>query len=108
MDELSKKKYLKYKQKYLQLKNQLGGYVATLRKHSSSVRCVAFHPTTPLLATGSEDKTVILWCLKPDYSSTTCDVILKGHSGSVTSVAFHPTAPLMATSSTDKTVKFIF
>ena len=35
--------------------------VATLKGHGSPVRSVAFHPTAPLLATGSNDKTVRLW-----------------------------------------------
>ena len=35
--------------------------VATLAGHSNSVWSVAFHPTAPLLATGSDDKTVKLW-----------------------------------------------
>ena len=35
--------------------------VATLEEHSSYVHSVAFHPTAPLLATGSADETVKLW-----------------------------------------------
>jgi WD40 repeat protein len=35
--------------------------VATLEGHSRPVRSVAFHPTAPLLATGSGDMTVRLW-----------------------------------------------
>ena len=35
--------------------------VATLAGHSSSVLCVAFHPTVPLLGTGSETNIVKLW-----------------------------------------------
>jgi WD40 repeat protein len=87
--------------------------VATLDEsnggHSSSVYSIAFHPTAPLLATGSYDRTVRLWLLSSDNSSATCVAILdsdkEGHSGPVTSVAFHPTAPLLATGSDDNTVK---
>jgi len=43
--------------------------VATLAEHSDVVNCVAFHPTAPLLATGSDDKTVKLWRLSPDTSN---------------------------------------
>ena len=78
--------------------------VATLKGHSDSIFSVAFHPTAPLLATGSSDQTVRLWLLSCDNSSA-CVATLAGHSSWVTSVAFHPTAPLLATGSNDKTVK---
>jgi WD40 repeat protein len=70
-----------------------------------------FHPTEPLLATGSMDNTVKVWRLTSDNSSATCVATLdrenggEGHIGSVTSVAFHPKAPLLATGSFDRTVK---
>ena len=73
--------------------------------HSGSVRSVAFHPTAPLLATGSWDGTVRLWLLSSDNSSATCVATLKGHSDAVWSVAFHPTAPLLATGSADDSVR---
>ena len=79
--------------------------VATLAGHSCYVTSVAFHPTAPLLATGSWDNTVRLWLLSSDNSSATCVATLAAHSGSVLSVAFHPTAPLLATGSSDKTVR---
>jgi WD40 repeat protein len=65
---------------------------------------VAFHPTAQLLATGSIDKTVMLWRLSSDNSTATCVATLAGHSRGVSSVAFHPTAQLLATGSIDKTV----
>jgi len=78
--------------------------------HSNYVLSVAFHPTLPLLATGSEDNTVKLWRLdKPDGSAATCVTTLDssngGHSSSVWSVLFHPTLPLLATCSSDNTTK---
>ena len=73
--------------------------------HSSGVRSVAFHPTAPLLATGSADRTAKLWHFSPDGSTVTCVTTLVGHSSCVTSVAFHPTAPLLATGSDDFTAK---
>jgi WD40 repeat protein len=79
--------------------------VATLAAHSIYVTSVAFHPTLPLLATGSSDKTAKLWELAPDNSSATCVATLEGHRGWVYSVVFHPTAPLLATGSDDGTVK---
>ena len=83
--------------------------VATLDQsnggHNSGVTSVAFHPSAPLLATGSFDKTVKLWLLSSDNSSATCVATLKGHSSTVNSVAFHPRAPLLATGSHDNTAK---
>ena len=77
----------------------------TLEGHSNFVASVAFHPTAPLLATGSNDKTAKLWRFSPDGSTATCAATLKGHSSNVRSVAFHPTAPLLATGSWDNTAK---
>ncbi len=79
--------------------------VATLEGHSDAVLSVAFHPTAPLLATGSYDKTAKLWSFSPDGSRATCVATLEGHRRTVQSVAFHPTAPLLATGSEDKTAK---
>jgi WD40 repeat protein len=79
--------------------------VATLEGHSGGVLSVAFHPTAPLLATGSVDHTAKLWRFSPDGSTATCVATLEGHGDSVYSVAFHPTAPLLATGSSDNTAK---
>jgi WD40 repeat protein len=79
--------------------------MATCEGHSDPVQSVAFHPTTPVLATGSTDSTAKLWQLSSDKSSAVCVATLKGHSEVITSVAFHPTAPVLATGSYDKTVK---
>ena len=69
------------------------------------VLCVAFHPTMPIWATSSADKTAKLWRLSPDNSSATCVATLEGHSDWVFWVTFHPTLPLLATSSWDSTAK---
>jgi WD40 repeat protein len=86
-------------------RNSSATCVATLKANRSIVHSVAFHPTAPLLATGSNDNTVRLWLLSCDNSSATCVATFKGHSGSVRSVVFHPTAPLLATGSRDDTVR---
>ena len=79
--------------------------VATLEGHIHGVNSIAFHPTAPLLATGSSDRTVRLWLLSSKNDSATCMATLKGHICNVRSVAFHPTAPLLATGSSDRTVR---
>jgi WD40 repeat protein len=85
--------------------NMLSTCVANLEGHDNKVRSIAFHPTAPLLATGSDDYDAKIWRISPDGSMTTCVATLKGHLNCVRSVAFHPTAPLLATGSNDKTVK---
>jgi len=80
--------------------------VATLRGRSEPIGAVwslAFHPTLPLLASGSQNKTAMLWRVNPDGSSATHTATLSGHSGVVNSVAFHPIMHLVATSSLDNT-----
>jgi hypothetical protein len=86
-------------------RNSSATCVATLEGHCRNVTSVAFHPTAPLLATGSGDNTVRLWLLSCDNSSATCVANLEGHCDGVSSVAFHPTAPLLATGSGDNTVR---
>ena len=97
---------------------------ATLTGHGNFVSSVVFHPTLPLLATGSWDNTVKLWRFpehprdytegrealffpKVNFSETppTCVATLEGHRNGVTSVAFHQRMPLLATGSADSTVK---
>ena len=36
----------------------------TMRSHLDAVTCVTFHPTEPLLVSGSEDKTLKIWNLQ--------------------------------------------
>jgi WD40 repeat protein len=91
--------------------------VATLgrenHEHSNCVTSVAFHPTLPLLATGSLDQTAKLWRFNPhglavDNMSATCVATMEGrhgHTRAVTSVAFHSKLPLLATGSHDASAK---
>jgi WD40 repeat protein len=69
-----------------------------------------FHPTLPILVTGSSDRTAKLWRFDPHGSEdnnmlATCVAILREHDNWVTSVAFHPRLPLLTTSSIDDTTK---
>jgi WD40 repeat protein len=78
---------------------------ATLGEHSGPVSSVAFHPTAPLLATGSLDKTAKLWQLNYQTLSNSTRVASLGHMKYVNSVAFHPTQPLLATGGDDGKAK---
>jgi hypothetical protein len=77
----------------------------TLQGHSRDVLCVAFHPSKPILASGSGDGTAKLWRLNFDGTKTSCVATLQGHSGNVCFVAFHPSEPIFATGSSDHTAK---
>jgi WD40 repeat protein len=53
------------------------------------------------LASGGDDKTVILW----NFELQKKVITLKGHSNFVTSVTFSPDGKYLASGSADKTVK---
>jgi WD40 repeat protein len=74
------------------------------------INSVAFHPTEPILASGSHDTTVRLWRFSfaiPGLQEASCFAILRGHRDSVLSVAFHPTLPILASAGCeeDKTIR---
>ena len=78
--------------------------------HEDWVWCVAFHPVLPLLASGSEDGTAMLWLLNPEatqlnQTSVIRSAVLKGHGRGVNTVAFHSSLPLLATGSRDNSIK---
>jgi hypothetical protein len=90
-------------------RNSSATCVATLEGHRHCVYSVLFHPTAPLLATISDDKTVRLWLLSSDNSSATCVATLAGYINDVRSVAIHPStpAPLLSTGSCNTTVRLM-
>lgn len=55
-------------------------------EHKCPVTCMAFDPTSTLLATGSADSTVKVWDVVRQY----CTNNLRGHQGVVSLVQFHP------------------
>jgi WD40 repeat protein len=69
-----------------------------LKGHSHSVCSVAWSPSG-VLASGSDDKSIILW--QGDKRLCT----LTGHSDSVYSVAWSPDGKILASGSEDKTIK---
>jgi WD40 repeat protein len=80
--------------------------VATLAGHRHCVTSVAFHPTAPLLATGSYDNTAKLWRFSPDGSTATCVATLEGHSHHLSYLSRSTQRRLLlATGSYDNTAK---
>jgi WD40 repeat protein len=76
-------------------------YAGTLSGHHSVVDKVAFSPDGRILATVSDDKTVVLWDVA---RRTPLDRPMVGHHDKVASVAFSHDGQTLATGSTDKTV----
>jgi transcription initiation factor TFIID subunit 5 len=54
--------------------------------HFADVTCVAWHPSSTLLLSGSEDKTVMLW----DVRSGACRRVLRGSPSPITCVCISP------------------
>ena len=71
----------------------------TLSDHSNSVNSVSWHPTQPLLASGSEDTTVKIYDARDWKVVKTLSVPSDYIYASVYSVSWHPTQPLLASGS---------
>ena len=69
--------------------------------HSGQVLSIAFTSDSKLMASGSVDKTIVLW----DPATGNQLRALKGHTGTVGSVAFSPDDKLLASGSADNTIK---
>ena len=74
-----------------------GEHIRTLTGHLKTITCVAFSPNGQLLASGSEDETVLLWDLETDKHPS----ILIGHNDSVSKVVFSPDGKTLASLSKD-------
>ena len=75
--------------------------LATTLKAAGRLTSIAFDPSGKYLASGSKDKTVIMW----DVAARQQVAVLRGHTETVTSVAFDPSGKYLASGSYDKTVR---
>lgn len=69
--------------------------------HSLPINAVAFGPDATRIATGSADRTAIIW----DLASQGEVLTISGHSDAVTSVAFNFNGSRLATGSADRTAR---
>lgn len=67
--------------------------VATLTGHTDKISSMIFHPSIPLLVSGSDDGTVKFWCIEDDITKTTCCNTVQYRLDGiniVTSIAIYP------------------
>ncbi|PAV66797.1 hypothetical protein WR25_10521 [Diploscapter pachys] len=74
-----------------------------LEGHDRGVNWVSWHPTMPVLVSGSDDRQVKLW----RYNETKAWEVdsCRGHYNNVSSVLFHPNAELILSNSEDKSIR---
>ncbi|AET41368.1 coatomer subunit alpha Ecym_8072 [Eremothecium cymbalariae DBVPG len=74
-----------------------------LEGHTRGVNWASFHPTLPLIVSGSDDRQVKLWRMSATkaWEVDTC----RGHSNNVDSVIFHPYQNLIISVGEDSTIR---
>lgn len=74
-----------------------------LEGHTRGVNWASFHPTLPLIVSGSDDRQVKLWRMSATkaWEVDTC----RGHTNNVDSVIFHPHQNLIISVGEDKTLR---
>jgi serine/threonine protein kinase len=70
----------------------------TLRGHAGGVISLAYSPNGKVLASGSQDKTILLW----DTATWKASEAIKGHSGDVFCVAFSPDGRKLASVTSER------
>jgi WD40 repeat protein len=70
--------------------------------HQGVVTCLAFDPTGKILASGSADRTIILWDV-PGFQPR--PVVLSGHTGGIRAIAFSPDGSRLASGGADGSLR---
>ncbi len=70
--------------------------------HTDAIYCASLSPDNTMLATGSYDRSVILWRLTDTAEQVHT---FKGHNGAIYDLDFSPDGSVLATASADQTVK---
>ena len=81
-----------------------GKLLTTLRAHKSEIVCLSFDPLSFYLATGSMDKTAVLWNLETQQMLMKIDE----HKGEIISISFNTDGDKILSGSFDKTAKVKF
>jgi WD40 repeat protein/uncharacterized caspase-like protein len=71
-----------------------------LEKHTQRINAVTYSPNGQIVASASDDNTVMLWGKDGSLLTT-----LNGHQERVTSIAFSPDGQYLASASADRTIK---
>ncbi len=74
-----------------------------LEGHDRGVNWVQFHPTRPLILSGSDDRTVKIWRYN-DVRAWEVDT-LRGHMNNVSAVLWHPRSDYILSDSEDRTLR---
>ncbi|KAI0543597.1 WD40-repeat-containing domain protein [Xylaria curta] len=83
------------------IRDHWGIHQQTLEGHSRSVTAITFSPNGKLLASASEDFTIVLWNAETGEHQQK----FTGHSRIVRAVAFSPDSKMLASGSVDRTVR---
>eukprot|EP00041_Stephanoeca_diplocostata_P035791 m.1274942 g.1274942 ORF g.1274942 m.1274942 type:complete len:950 (+) comp24760_c1_seq2:169-3018(+) len=83
--------------------------LCAMRKHQGSVNCVRWSPSGNMLASASDDHSVILWTMDNNAGTMSgeswrCSKILRQHTGDVMGVAWSPDGQFLASCSIDNTI----
>lgn len=75
----------------------------TFEAHNDYIRCLAVHPTQPLVLSSSDDMFIKLWNWDKGWQ---CTQIFEGHNHYVMMVVFNPKDPnTFASASLDRSIK---